>query len=300
MENMTLKNPSDVDPQTEAAAMALAKELAARQEMNRKNSMQAASDLVHSTIEKAMLSKPQASSSKASEDFTPEIANCEDHGEYPTNMIDKVGHIRRFPEGCPTCKRQKNAASLLAQSNIPKRFADCDFDNYDAATEEQHRVLKRCEKYANEFVKFRDDGACLLLCGRPGTGKNHLATAISKRLLANGHSVLRVKASQYLDAYWSKAFDERESWLKGMAAVDLLMIDEIGRSNSAKAAQDAFFRILDARYEAQLPSLLATNLNREDLIDVLGEATYDRLTQGGSIRLTFDWDSHRARKGASA
>jgi DNA replication protein DnaC len=78
------------------------------------------------------------------------------------------------------------------------------------------------------------------------------------------------------------------------------MIDEIGRSSSAKAAQDAFFRILDARYEAQLPSLLATNLNRTELIEVLGEATYDRLTQGGSVRLTFDWDSRRSGKAVAS
>jgi DNA replication protein DnaC len=275
MESMTLKNPSE-------------------------GTMQNAADLAQAMLDKARIKPVQATSSKARTEFIPVFQNCENHGEYPANAQDERGHERWFPVGCPTCKRQQNAMRLLAESNIPKRFADCDFENYDAATEEQQRVLKRCEKYANEFTKFRDDGACLLLCGRPGTGKNHLATAISKRLLSAGHSVLRVKASQYLDAYWSKAFDERESWLKGMAAVDLLMIDEIGRSSSAKAAQDAFFRILDARYEAQLPSLLATNLNREDLIDVLGEATYDRLTQGGSIRLTFDWDSHRARKGASA
>ena len=161
--------------------------------------------------------------------------------------------------------------------------------------EAQQKVLARCQSFAEEFNRYRAAGACLLLCGRPGTGKNHLATAISKRLLADGYSVLRVKAAQYLDAYWSKSFEERETWLQRMAVVDLLMIDEIGRSSNAKSAQDAFFRLLDARYEAQLPSLIATNLNRDELIEVLGEATYDRLTQGGSVRLTFGWDSHRPK-----
>jgi DNA replication protein DnaC len=294
MENMPLKNQSDVD------AMTLAIELAAKQAENQKNSMQAASDLAQSVIDKARLEKPKDPSSKASSEFKQEFEQCEAHGEYPLNVLCKDGHARRLPQGCPTCLRQKNAMRLLAESNIPKRFADCDFDNYEATTKEQRHVLSRCEKYANEFAKYRDDGACLLLCGRVGTGKNHLATAISKRLLGDGYSVLRVKASQYLDAYWAKSFDERESWLKSMAAVDLLMIDEIGRSSSAKAAQDAFFRIFDARYEAQLPSLIATNLNRDELIEVLGDATYDRLTQGGSIRLTFDWVSKRSEKAVAA
>lgn len=227
--------------------------------------------------------------------FEPALGNCEVHGSYPLNMQDERGHVRWYPPVCPKCREQSRASDLLASSNIPPRFAGCEFSNFDAETEAQQKVLARCQSFAEEFNRYRAAGACLLLCGRPGTGKNHLATAISKRLLADGYSVLRVKAAQYLDTYWSKSFEERETWLQRMAVVDLLMIDEIGRSSNAKSAQDAFFRLLDARYEAQLPSLIATNLNRDELIEVLGEATYDRLTQGGSVRLTFGWDSHRPK-----
>ena len=258
---------------------------------NPPDAMQSVADLAQSAINSARTTKTE----RAPRHFVQQFAACDTHGQYPMNMQDERGCERWHAPGCPICRKQANAARLLAASNIPKRFVGCDFDNYEAATDEQQRVLRRCEGYAREFAKFRDAGACLLLCGRPGTGKNHLATAISRRLLADGYSVLRIKASQYLDAYWSKGFDEREAWLHGMASVDLLMIDEIGRSSNAKSAQDAFFRLLDARYEAQLPNLLATNLNREELIEVLGDATYDRLTQGGSIRLTFDWPSWRGR-----
>lgn len=259
------------------------------------NVMQSVAELAQSALASA---RPTAMPECAKRPFVAQFGECSAHGKYPMNMQDEHGCERLMPQGCPICRKQENAIRLLAASNIPKRFLDCDFGNYEATTDEQQRALRRCEAYAREFEKFRDAGACLLLCGRPGTGKNHLATAIIRRLLADGYSVLRIKASQYLDAYWSKGFDEREAWMKGMAAVDLLMIDEIGRSSNAKSAQDAFFRLIDARYEAQLPNLLATNLNREELIEVLGDATYDRLTQGGSIRLTFDWGSYRARKGA--
>lgn len=254
------------------------------------DSMQSVADLAQSAIA-AVKAKP----TQAPRQFVPQYAECEAHGKYPLNMQDERGSERWYPGGCPICRKQEQAARLLAASNIPKRFVDCDFSNYETTTEDQQRALRRCEGYAKDFAKYREAGACLLLCGRKGTGKNHLATAISRHLLDAGYSVLRIKASQYLDAYWSKSFDEREAWLKGMAWVDLLVIDEIGRSSQAKAAQDAFFRLLDARYEAQLPNLLATNLNREELIEVLGDAAYDRLTQGGSIRLTFDWESMRGK-----
>ena len=232
--------------------------------------------------------------------FEPDFEACDVHGSYPVNMRDRTGHVRRMAGGCPHCKKQKNAHRLLAASNFPKRFASCDFGNYQTSTEHQKKVLDRCVDYANNFPAFHASGACLILCGTPGTGKNHLATAISKRVLELGFTVLRIKASEYLDAYWSKSFEEREAWVKGMAAVDLLMIDELGRSSQAKSAQDAFFRILDARYEAQLPNLLATNLNREGLIEVLGDATYDRMTQGGGGRMTLNWASYRAGVGVEA
>lgn len=246
-------------------------------------------------LARAAISRMQTKKTVTVEAFQARFSDCTVHGEYPLNMIDEHGTVRWFQSDCPTCRKQEDAKRLLASSNIPKRFEGCDFENYQATTPEQQSALARCVKYAEGFKVNRDNGACLLLCGKPGTGKNHLATAICKRVLNDGFSVLRVKASQYLDAYWSKSFEDREGWLKGMAGVDLLMIDEIGRSSNAKSAQDAFFRLLDGRYEAQLPSLLATNLNRDELMDVLGDATYDRLTQGGSIRLTFDWASYRGK-----
>ncbi|WP_292992559.1 ATP-binding protein [Nitrosomonas sp.] len=254
---------------------------------NRFDEMQNISNLAEIAIGNAM------DKAKKSE-FIQEFGICDTHGQYPANMQDTNGVLRSYrPPGCPACLKLENAARLLGKSNIPKRFLSCDFDNYETSTDVQKKALHQCKSFAENFAIHRKNGACLLLCGRPGTGKNHLATAISKKLLSDGFSVLRVKASQYLDAYWAKSFEEREGWLNDIAKVDLIMIDEIGRSSNAKSAQDAFFRLIDARYEAQLPTMIATNMNRDELIEVLGEATYDRFRQGGSTRITFDWESYR-------
>jgi len=248
--------------------------------------MQNISNLAERAIGNAM------NTSKKTE-FIQEFGSCDTHGQYPSNMQDANGVVRSHRPGCPACFKLENTARLLGKSNIPKRFLSCDFDNYEISTDLQKNALNQCKSFAKNFATHRKNGACLLLCGRPGTGKNHLATAISKKLLSDGFSVLRIKASQYLDAYWAKSFEDREGWLNDMAKVDLIMIDEIGRSSNAKSAQDAFFRLIDARYEAQLPTMIATNLNRDELIEVLGEATYDRFRQGGSIRVTFNWESYR-------
>lgn len=286
--------PAPAEQQPSAGDLLLARELVARAAANRAAvlpvvGLAAAADSV------IAMAKSRSKPVRPEVAFVPVFGSCDAHGSYPRNVLDGQGVERWFAEVCPACTKQLNAAKLLAASNIPRRFATCDFGNYHAATEEQQLVLERCERYARDFAQMRDGGVCLMLCGKPGTGKNHLATAISRQLLDGGYTVLRVKAGQYLDAYWAKSFEERESWIRSMADVDLLMLDEVGRSSSTKAAQDAFFRLLDARYEAQLPTLLTTNLNKADLVLELGDAGYDRLTEGGGSRLTLGWESYRAR-----
>ena len=163
-------------------------------------------------------------------------------------------------------------------------------------TSKQQQIKTLCQQYAQGFETALKNGQSLILCGKTGTGKNHLAAAICQCLMQKNYTALLVKASHYLDAYWSKAFDERMTWLQAIASVDLFILDELGKSSQAKTAQDALFRLIDARYENCKPTLLTTNLNREGLLEVLGEAAFDRLTEGGGMRLTLNWASFRNQK----
>lgn len=225
---------------------------------------------------------------------------CDIHGEFVLSLKNPKTGDRiyiRHSDLCPSCLRQREANRLFISADVPMRFIDCSFENYETETAEQKAVLNRCMKYASEFEKMRDSCTNLLLCGDIGTGKNHLATAILRRATELGYSALRIKAQRYLDAYWGKNFDAREGWLKKLSAIDLLWIDEIGRSSSSKSSQNVFFEIIDSRYESKCPTIVTTNYNREQLIseDMLGEAAYDRLTQGKSIRLTLKWESYRTK-----
>ena len=230
---------------------------------------------------------------KPQKPFVAQFGQCERHGDWPMNMQDTEGRERFFANECPKCRKLRMAESLLVQAGIPKRFMDCRFANYEADTDKKRAVLLTCKQYANEFQSNCEIGKNLMMLGNPGTGKNHLATAIFRQVVVAGFSVLKVTAAQLLDEFWKIGFEGRENWLKELGAVDLLMIDEIGRSSEGKSAGDAFFRVINSRYEAQKPTVIATNLDAKALEACLGEAAFDRLKQGGSIRLTFDWSSHR-------
>jgi DNA replication protein DnaC len=231
----------------------------------------------------------------ASVDALREMASCEKHGQYLVRSGSVRHMVAHNPGGCPQCLAERNASRLMSESNMPARFADATFDSYEAENAKQARVLAVCRDYADNFATYRKQGRCLIMCGNPGTGKNHLASAIFKTLKANRFTALRVKASEFLDAYWGKDFSERDEWLRGMFRVDLLIVDEVEKASKTDNARNAMFRLIDGRYEAMLPTLVITNQARSELVETLGEPGYDRLTEGGSQRLVFDWESRRGQ-----
>jgi DNA replication protein DnaC len=238
--------------------------------------------------------KCRPGSGRSTADFR-EMADCSTHGPYLVRANTEGQILAYNPGGCPDCLRAARTKSLLAASNIPARFVTCDFDNYEADTPKQQRVLDACRAYAVEFDQHLAAGRGLIMLGNPGTGKNHLTTAICKAVQAQRRTMLRVKASEFLDAFWGKDFGERDNWIRELARVHLLVLDEVGRSSSTANAQNAFFRLIDARYEAVRPTMLLSNLDRQGVVEVLGDAAYDRLTEAGAQRLTFDWESRRAK-----
>lgn len=227
--------------------------------------------------------------------FVQEYHTCPEHGQYPANRLDEEGVERWVPAVCPRCAKISRMKALYARAEIGERFKHCDFGNYRVENEGQRVVLDACQSYAEQFPEMRRRGACLILRGHPGTGKNHLATAIMKAVLRQGYTALRLKAAVFLEAFWAKDFGERDRWVYDMAHLDLLVIDEIGRASNSQAAADAFFRLIDGRYEAVRPTIIISNLDRDGLRETLGAAAYDRLTEGGGRLINFDWNSQRGR-----
>jgi DNA replication protein DnaC len=243
--------------------------------------------------------------------------NCETHGAYPLNTLDPDGTLRWHSPGCPACRRDAAAHALVSRAAIAPRFAHCTFESYEvdsradpaaqderhiAQLEERRRNRDACRAYARDFDKMRAQGACLVLRGLPGTGKNHLATAIAREVLARGYSVLNATAHDLIRRIrdtWDRAPGEKDerAVLRELARVDLLIIDEAGRHYGARDGRDniELFQVIDARYRALMPTLVISNLEREALRASLGEATFDRLREGGGQMLHFDWPSHRGR-----
>ena len=137
--------------------------------------------------------------------FVAQFEACPEHGDYPLNELDAHGTERWHSPGCPACRRVLAAGNLMRRAAIAPRFMHCGFDNFSAETPAQHSALAICRRYADDFEQVHRGGRCLILRGLPGTGKNHLATAIARSVLARGMSVLNATAHEIIARV-------RESW----------------------------------------------------------------------------------------
>lgn len=240
-------------------------------------------------------------------------ANCEQHG--PFASITTRNSERS--SGCPACadeaQRERDNADALEQaakakskrleqrlgaSLIPARFASKSFTEYRCATQQQEANLATCRGYAQHFTSHAAAGRCLALLGNPGTGKTHLAAAIARHLInrLGVTAVYRTVGSllQYVKGSYDRGADYSEAQaFASLVEPALLIIDEVGATKPTEFEQATLFAVINGRYEALRPTVVISNLFPVDLREVLGERSFDRLSEAGGIVLVFDWASVR-------
>lgn len=186
--------------------------------------------------------------------------------------------------------REKN--ERFRRCGIGERFFCESFDTYIARNEETKMAKEIVLKYLKDIQqgKFRT----LKLLGAVGNGKTHLAAAILKEFGGTYR-----KAAEIVSEYQvSKSFSAnlREKDLMDMyGRSKLLVIDEIGRSNSEKDEKYMLYALLNARYEMRKPSVLISNFFNKDFAMYTGEAVTDRLNEQ-AITIEFKGDSYRLNK----
>ena len=240
--------------------------------------------------------------------------NCDQHGDFIGSVTVIFG--KTFRTGCPKCADVRKAKEAqdeiddqarqerdriqkkLGAAMIPHRFVSKTFADYRAESEGQKKALSVCREYADNFRTHFDAGRCLLLLGKPGTGKTHLAAAIANQLVTTTAATAIYRTVGGILQHIKGSFD-RESGYSEREAFDsyanahLLIIDEVGASKPTEFELATLFQIINARYEELMPTVIISNLPPKSLPEALGERCVDRLREGGGIALTFDWQSAR-------
>ncbi|SFB60167.1 ATP-binding protein [Azotobacter beijerinckii] len=238
-----------------------------------------------------------------------EHAKCKVHGDY-------IAVIRESGErtGCPNCREKERAeeerlrkleqfvCAHRSRAKIPRRFEGKTFADYSAKAEGQRKALEICAGYAADFGDHLKAGRCMLMLGKVGTGKTHLAVAIANFLIhERGISAIYRTVGGIIDeirsTYDGGKGGEAEI-MKILVGSDLLVLDEVGATKATDFELATLFRIINGRYEQCLPTIIVSNLGPKELPAALGERCVDRLRENGGILVPFDWES--ARSGVKA
>jgi DNA replication protein DnaC len=145
---------------------------------------------------------------------------------------------------------------------------------------------------------FVTEGRCLILGGKPGRGKTHLAVAIAYRAIQNGFDALCVTAAELIDDL-SAAF--REGRLAEALAVythpGVLIVDEVGYLACGTDAANMLFHVVNDRHRKKRAMIFTTNKSlsawgRVLHDDDLAHAIIDRVLERGRL-LMLDGPSMR-------
>ena len=193
----------------------------------------------------------------------------------------------------------QRAAKLRTDSNIAS-LADKTFDTFmptgtspDPVVQAQLRkAFESCRAFAQNPERpdeHEPDRKWLLLMGSYGAGKTHLAAAIANQCLHDGKPALFLNTPDLLDylreAYSPAAGETYSERFDEIRDAPLLILDDLGTESPTPWAVEKLYQLLNARYNAQLPTVITTNKRLEDLEPRIGS----RL---GDINLVYQLHIH--------
>lgn len=190
------------------------------------------------------------------------------------------------------CHYKKQKESLIEQANIPKRYLNCSFENFELHNPSQRKALKIAKKFSENYPE-QDIG--LLFIGPCGVGKTHLAVAFIRELMSKKDVVCYFcdfrELIRKIQSSYSPDSDVTENYLlEPIFERDVLVLDELGAKRTTAWVDETVFYIINHRYNSKKLTIFTSNFldneeEEEDTRDEYFKKKDDTLVDRIGIRL---------------
>lgn len=176
---------------------------------------------------------------------------------------------------------ERKGKELLEKSNLGRRFRDRTFETFQRR-EDLETAYRSAKEYAEGFEENK--GESLLFMGTPGTGKTHLAAAITNYVITQYG--IPVKFGSFIDilesikkTFGGGASDPDQGIIRQLIEVPLLVIDDLGKERQTDWSNSVLYQVINGRYENYLPVIITTNETIGTMEKNVGKATVSRLIE---------------------
>ncbi len=233
-------------------------------------------------------------------DFFEPIYTCKD--------CKDTGYINS--EKCH-CFKQEVINVVYAQSNIKNILSRENFNSFSyeyysnedinpttglSALETAKRAVKECKYFIDDFNNKPKN---LFFYGNTGVGKTFLSNCVAKELLEDGYSVIYFTAFQLFDILSKGVFDRDADAIathQNIFDCDLLIIDDLGTEFANSFTTSQLFLCVNERLLRQKSTIISTNLNLNQMVDMYSERTWSRISSNYTLIKLFGDDIRIQKK----
>lgn len=213
----------------------------------------------------------------------------------PVAMLKEVlGGRRQIVVGWGGCVRCKHSKTPKENSEVERMMKRCGLTQHQTR---QTLAAFECGTDTPELivakamaVKAAREGKNLILSGRAGTGKTHLATAIAIEAMRHGKQAAVMTVTELQDLLANQAMNNScyfADYMMKYKRVPCLVLDDWGKERTTEARLSYLFEIIDYRYKHGLQTIATTNaLDMEGLKNKYNAETIEpmvsRLLENGA------------------
>jgi len=201
----------------------------------------------------------------------------------PTAALEHV-ELAADPDGDEIARvEMRRARRGDWNATVPRKFREARLDDLEGRA--VHADLVAWSR--------ADEPPNLVVMGPVGAGKSHAAAAAVRPHFGDGASLVFVPVGEMLDRLdWRR--DDSHRYLEAIMAVDVLVVDDLGTERPNEWTAERLYMVVNRRWLDDLPTVATTNLEPDELADVLGERTYSRLVGGAVVIRLAGHDRRRA------